>query len=287
MRKKVFAPKETDDKYLKHTHIVRMCVGTASMLVLSIMVGLMYWYDFDILLSLVMMGCWAIAVPAIVLSMAAFARGCRLHTRAQWLFFVWFAVLVFFAGVYMFVVYPPLSGGMTTMRCMEDNYDSNRIQFRNVSNYVERNVDRDTRLALSWDKGSLSLIEVGSLRRYSPSTSTRDSLLALAGLTPSQYDDLRSLVDKCDCVDIETLSDGIRLGFRRIGYGEYFYFLPYEYPYFIHRDIMYDIVSYNDSVFFEYAGGDDGIQEFPPEVKNHYLRATVTPPQPTPEPTVE
>lgn len=267
--------------YLKRMHKIRMAVGVAAMTVLTIMVGLMFYYDFDIVLSIIMMGCWAIVVPAGALSMAAFARGCRLHTKYQWFFFVWFMVLAFFAAMYMFVVYPPLSGGMTTARYMEDNYDQNRLQFSNLTNYIENTMCEDCRLSAEWKKGSLEMLEVGTVetgneRRYSPSSDTRDSLLGSIGLDNTQLETLYKLVRKCDCTGIEVLRDGVRLGYRKVGYGEYFYFLPFDLPYTAQADMMYDIVPYNDSVFFEYAGGDEGPQEFPAEVKNHYVRGVAT-----------
>lgn len=283
MRKEEASTPKEWAKYLKRTHAIRLSVGFAAMVVLTIMVALMYYFDFDIVLSMVMMGSWAIVVPAAAFSMAAFARGCRLHTKWQYLFFTWFLVLAFFVGMYMFVVYPPISGGMNTVRYMEDNYDNGRLQFKNLTSYVDNNIDKNVRFAAEWGKmGSLEMLEAGSKkmgteRLYSPSSRQKDSLLASIGMTDEQFETLAKLVDKCDCRDIEVLADGVRLGYRKVGYGEYYYFLPFKHPCILQKDIMYDIVPYNDSVFFEYAGGNDGMQEFPPEVKNHYLRVSTVP----------
>ena len=113
------------------------------------------------------------------------------------------------------------------------------------------------------------------------SNAQRDSLMALAGLTQAEFENIRKKMKACHCIWIETgtcsNSGGepySSLGYKRVGLGAYSYCIFDKVP---SDSVQNDFakapscIRYNERVFFEYGGGAFGPDSFSPAIKQKFL----------------
>lgn len=147
---------------------------------------------------------------------------------------------------------------------MEEHYYKYSDKMFELKDYFNNAIDDSCYLALKFDKGQLDMIIYN--KNSEELRDNPDSLLNLACITKQEIDTIKQKLEEIECIGVQTGFNDTRIWFRRVGWALYGYCLSdYVWTEEQQERIKMNPISvgFNDSVYFWYAGGAVGSDNFP------------------------
>ena len=192
----------------------------------------------------------------------------------KWLLIPLFIILViYFAyNIYSFIVLDNLfDGTIYTKKDLIENYESKQKEIIELKTYFESILPEEKEVTIEFERRKLAIFHITDehgKRDFNWNLKIKskkvDSLNDILGWNQETLTELKSKLDKANCVSIEKKSQ-ITIGFQRSGMGMYFYKL-------FDKKLNDSLISkyndgcqysyFNENVVLEYNGGAIGPQCF-------------------------
>lgn len=281
-------------KYLK---LIPALLVTAAIIAL--------WYDDFVILLLLVFLFW-LFIPIAVAAIYFLVKARRCRNTYEKVTVAWGILnLLLLVGTYVW-----LCLNNPNAERLAKHYDSHRDDLSRLVQYTRQAIDPGAYIHLEFEHGKASIFHVQApsdplvSQHWDDAERNKDSIMAVVGLTPSEYKEIHRLLRQAGCIGI-TLSSNCDddsttvVDWRRDLMGMYSYILfdrpttPQEDSTF-RTDPMF--IPYTDRVVLQYSGGAIGRQSFTQEERQHFLPYhpsqsstqdgnTVSQPTPLPTPT--
>ncbi len=256
-------------KYLK---LIPALLVTAAIIAL--------WYDDFVILLLVVFLFW-LFVPIAVAALYFLVKARRCRDTYEKVTVAWGILnLLLLVGTYVW-----LCLNNPNAERLAKHYDNHRDDLSRLVQYTRQAIDPGAYIHLEFEHGKASIFHVQApsdplpSQHWDDAERNKDSIMAVVGLTPSEYKELFRLLRQAGCIGI-TLSSGrdddstAVVDWRRNLMGMYSYILfdrpttPQEDSTF-RADPMY--IPYTEGVVLQYSGGAIGRQSFTQEERQPFL----------------
>lgn len=239
----------------------------------------LFWVD-DFLGFLLAIFCFWIILPAIVLSIVFFVMGLRWRDIWQRIAVVWGGLNLLMLILYFLVQAP-------NQRCNPDimakHYEEHHTEMEELHRYLHSALKDSCEVTLEFKRNRLERFHVrGSDCIYSAhwdkERQHKDSLMAIAGLSQEEYDNIRKQLKEMGCIGIEysqSSPERLTIWFRRVGMGLYSYMILNRPATNEEKSLAIEdwlLIPYNDHCFFRYDGGAIGPISFSKEEREDFLK---------------
>lgn len=249
-----------------------------SLLITAVIASL--WYDSFIFLLVIVFFFW-LFVPIAVAALYFLVKARRCRDTYEKVTVAWGILnLLLLVGTYVW-----LCLNNPNAERLAKHYDNHRDDLSRLVQYTRQAIDPGAYIHLEFEHGKASIFHVQApsdplpSQHWDDAERNKDSIMAVVGLTPSEYKELFRLLRQAGCIGI-TLSSGrdddstAVVDWRRDLMGMYSYILfdrpttPQEDSTFL-AEPMY--IPYTDRVILQYSGGAIGPQSFTHEEKESFL----------------
>lgn len=190
---------------------------------------------------------------------------------------------LFLYGGYIIFALMAFSGTFETYHNKQElieNYTKRKTQILELKNYFNSIVPKNKQVEIEFESDSkLSRFGVSSIDtatggiiypiflewHLKTGSDKVDSVIKTIGWTQETLKDLKQMLDKANCIQIES-GEPTKIGWQRSGMGMYFYnvfAMPVADSLKKHYNDSCTYILYNDKLVLEYGGGAIGSQCFP------------------------